>query len=79
MHIIDEKSSTLKDTSYDEDNKVYMVDSSLEVCSFDDVKEWYVKNKIPLANPILNLMMHCFLIKGRAFLLNLRMERLIMR
>ena len=51
MHIIDEKSSTLKDTSYDEDNKVYMVDSSLEVCSFDDVKEWYVKNKIPLANP----------------------------
>lgn len=51
MHIIDEKSSTLKDTSYDEDNKVYMVDCSLEVCSFDDVKEWYVKNKIPLANP----------------------------
>jgi hypothetical protein len=51
LHIIDEKNSTLKDTSYDEDNKVYMVDCELEVCSFDDVKEWYVKNRIPLVKP----------------------------
>lgn len=51
LHIIDERNSTLKDTSYDEDNKVYMVDCELEVCSFDDVKEWYVKNRIPLAKP----------------------------
>ncbi len=51
MHIIDEKSSTLKITSYDKDNNEYMVESNLEVCSFGDVKEWYVKNKVPLANP----------------------------
>lgn len=51
LHIIDERNSTLKDTSYDEDNNVYMVDCELEVCSFDDVKEWYVKNRIPLAKP----------------------------
>ncbi|MBQ2800054.1 MAG: hypothetical protein IJF03_01550 [Lachnospiraceae bacterium] len=51
MHIIDEKNSTLKDTSYDEDNKVYMVDCELGVCSFDDVKKWYVKNRTPLAKP----------------------------
>lgn len=51
LHIIDEKNSTLKDTSFDEDNDIYMVDSKLEVCAFDDVKEWYVQNRTPLAKP----------------------------
>lgn len=50
MHIIDEKKSTLKDTSCDSDNGKYMVDSQLQVCSFDEIKNWYVKNKIPFAN-----------------------------
>ena len=52
MHIIDEKRSTLKDTSYDNDNNEYMVESQLPVCSFDEVKEWYVGNKIPCVNPM---------------------------
>lgn len=51
LHIIDEKVSTLKETSYDKDNKEYMVYSNMKVCSFDDVKNWYIGNKIPLANP----------------------------
>ena len=51
MHIIDEKKDTLKNTSYDKENKEYMVECELQVCSFDDVKEWYVKNRVPLANP----------------------------
>lgn len=51
MSIIEKLITTLKDTSYDKENDVYMVDSDLRVCSFDDVKEWYVKNQIPCANP----------------------------
>lgn len=51
LHIIDEKVSTLKETSYDKHNKEYMVDSKLQVCSFDAVKEWYIGNNIPLVNP----------------------------
>lgn len=51
MHIIDEKKDTLKNTSYDDNNKEYMVDSQLSVCSFDKVKEWYIQNKIPNVNP----------------------------
>lgn len=51
MHIIDKKQSTLKATSYDNDNDEYMVDSELAVCDFDAVKEWYIKNKTPYANP----------------------------
>lgn len=51
MHIIDEKRSSLKDTSYDKENRKYMVDSQLQVCSFDKVKDWYVGEKIPFANP----------------------------
>lgn len=51
MHIIDNIRSTLEDTSYDKHNKEYMVHSKLQVCSFDDVKEWYVGKKIPLVNP----------------------------
>ncbi|MBD5464657.1 MAG: hypothetical protein HDR22_02365 [Lachnospiraceae bacterium] len=52
LHIIDEKKSSLKDTSYDNDNGKYMVDSQLQVCPFDEVKNWYVKNNIPFANPV---------------------------
>lgn len=51
MHIIDKSKKTLKETSYDEDNNVYMVDSQLQVCSFDKVKEWYIQNRVPNANP----------------------------
>jgi len=51
MHIIDELQSTLEKTSFDDDNGIFMVDSQLQVCSFDDVKKRYVCEKIPLANP----------------------------
>lgn len=51
MHLIEEKTSTLKEVSFDEEHDEYMVESDLQVCWFDKVKEWYVKNKIPLANP----------------------------
>lgn len=51
MHIIDEFQSTLEETSYDSDNGTYMVHSQLQVCPFDKVKEWYVSEKIPYANP----------------------------
>ena len=51
MHIIDETYKTLKETSFDDEHKVYMVDSTLEVCSFDEVKEWYVKTKVPFSKP----------------------------
>ncbi len=52
MHIIDKEKSSLKDTSYDSDNGKYMVDSQLQVCSFDEVKNWYIKNKIPFVHPV---------------------------
>ena len=52
MHIIDEKRSTLKDTSYDNDKDEYMVNSQLQVCAFDEVKDWYIGNKIPFVKPI---------------------------
>lgn len=52
MHVLDEKRKTLKDTSYDNNNKEYMVDSCLEVCDFDEVKNWYVKEKIPHVKPV---------------------------
>ena len=51
MHIIDEMQSSLEETSYDKDNRVYMNHSQMQVCSFDRVKEWYVSEKVPLANP----------------------------
>ncbi len=51
MHIIDEVQSTLEEASYDVDNGTYMVHSKLTVCPFDKVKEWYVREKIPYANP----------------------------
>ncbi|MBD5134637.1 MAG: hypothetical protein HDT39_01540 [Lachnospiraceae bacterium] len=51
MHIIDETESTLRETSYDNDNNIYMVDSQLSVCPFDIIKEWYISNKIPYVNP----------------------------
>lgn len=51
MHIIDRFQSTLEATSYDNDNGTYMVHSQLQVCPFDKVKEWYVSEKIPYANP----------------------------
>lgn len=50
-HIIDELECTLEKASLDEDNGVSMVKSQLSVCSFDKVKEWYVSEKVPLANP----------------------------
>lgn len=49
MHIIDETQCTLEETSLD--NGTAMVSSQLLVCSFDKVKEWYVSNKVPYANP----------------------------
>lgn len=51
MHIIDELRCTLEETSYDSDNGTYMVHSKLQVCPFDKVKEWYVSERIPYANP----------------------------
>ena len=39
--IFTENSSTLKETSYDNKNRKYMIDSSLEVIDFDKVKEKY--------------------------------------
>lgn len=51
MHIIDELQSTLEETSFDDDNGIFMINSQLKVCSFDDVKKRYVCEKIPLANP----------------------------
>ena len=51
MHKIDEIQCSLQQTSKDEDNKIYMVQSQLQVCCFDKIKEWYVSEKIPLANP----------------------------
>lgn len=51
MHKIDEVQGSLEKASEDKDNKVYMVHSQLQVCWFDKVKEWYVSEKIPLANP----------------------------
>lgn len=51
MHKIDELQSTLTKVSYDDSNKVSMVQSGIQVCSFDEVKKWYVKEKIPYAKP----------------------------
>ena len=51
MHIIDQKRGTLKEASYDKEHDIYMVESELEVCLFDSVKEWYVSEYTPLANP----------------------------
>lgn len=51
MHIIDELQSTLEEVSYDDSNKISMVENQLKVCSFDQVKMWYVRNKIPCAKP----------------------------
>lgn len=50
-HIIDKLKCTLEAASLDEDKGVSMVKSQLLVCSFDRVKEWYVREVIPLANP----------------------------
>ena len=50
-HIIDELQSTLEVVSLDEDKGIPMVNSKLLVCPFDKVKEWYVSERIPLANP----------------------------
>lgn len=50
-HIIDKLKCTLEAESLDEDKGVSMVKSQLLVCSFDRVKEWYVREVIPLANP----------------------------
>lgn len=51
MNIIDELQSSLEEVSYDKDNGTYMVHSQFQVCSFDKVKEWYVSERVPLANP----------------------------
>ena len=54
MHKIDEIQCSLEKTSLDDrDNvtKEYMTHSQLQVCAFDDVKKWYVREKIPFANP----------------------------
>lgn len=54
MHKIDEIQCSLEKTSLDDrDNvtKEYMTHSQLRVCAFDDVKKWYVREKIPFANP----------------------------
>lgn len=51
MHKIDELQSSLEETSYDQDHGRYMTHSQMQVCAFDKVKEWYVSEKIPKANP----------------------------
>ena len=51
MHKIDELQCSLEQASRDDQNQVYMVHSQLQVCCFDKVKEWYVGEKIPQANP----------------------------
>lgn len=51
MHKIDELQSSLEETSYDQDHGEYMTHSQMQVCAFDKVKEWYVSEKIPKANP----------------------------
>lgn len=51
MHIIDECQTSIKETSYDKHNKQYMVESQMQVCNFDEVKNWYISNYIPMANP----------------------------
>lgn len=51
MHIIDEMQDSIKEASYDKEHTEYMTESMMQVCQFDKVKEWYIANKIPLANP----------------------------
>lgn len=51
MHKIDELQSSLEETSYDQDHGEYMTHSQMQVCAFDKVKEWYVSEKVPKANP----------------------------
>lgn len=51
MHIIDEMQDSIKEASYDKEHTEYMTESTMQVCQFDKVKEWYIANKIPLANP----------------------------
>lgn len=54
MHKIDEIQCSLEKTSLDDRynvTKEYMTHSQLRVCAFDDVKKWYVREKIPFANP----------------------------
>lgn len=48
-HIIDTLECTLQETSLD--NGTPMVNSQLMVCPFDKIKEWYVSEMVPLANP----------------------------
>lgn len=50
-HIIDELQGTLEEASLDDDNGIAMTNSQFLVCQFDKVKEWYVSEKVPLANP----------------------------
>jgi len=50
--IIEEEKDSLQQASYDQDHDEYMVDSQLQVCIFDRVKDWYVGAKIPNVNPL---------------------------
>lgn len=43
--------STLKELSYDDKNKIYMIESNIEAIDFDKVKEIYVSNNLKNVNP----------------------------
>jgi len=49
MNTVDKWKDTIKNISMDDDHP--MINSQMEVYSFDKVKEWYVTNKIPKVNP----------------------------
>lgn len=54
MHKIDELQCSLEHASLDDRDKEtrnYMVQSKLQLCAFDEVKKWYVREKIPQVNP----------------------------
>lgn len=50
-NIFEANVGTLEEASFDSEHKNAMTNSRIKVCLFDQVKEWYVKNKIPFSNP----------------------------
>lgn len=71
-HIIDKLKCTLEKASLDESNGVFMVNSQLLVCPFDKVKEWYVSEKVPLANPNPKSNDALFFAKGECFFIEFK-------
>lgn len=52
QEIIEEEKGSLQQASYDEEHDEYMVESQLQVCLFDRVKDWYVREKVSNVNPL---------------------------